>query len=205
MSKDCLIIQFAKFPRLGAVKTRLQGLLTEQGSYDLHIKLLTHVNQTIEESGFNHVLALDKLGELECINSIAKQTPILLQQGHDLGAKMQAALNWGLKRYQKVVIVGSDCPVLDAEFYAKVCRTLDEYDQVFIPAEDGGYVLIAAKTINPVIFKDMPWGTGEVMTETKSRLDQQGKAYKCLAELWDVDRPEDYQRLVAINPTFNVL
>lgn len=205
MPNDCLIIQFAKFPRLGAVKTRLQGLLAEQGSYDLHIKLLTHVNKTIDESGFDHVLALDKLGQLDCINSIAEQTPVLLQKGLDLGAKMQTALSWGLKKYQKVIIVGSDCPVLGADHYAKVCRSLDEYEQVFIPAEDGGYVLIAATSVNPTIFSDMPWGTGDVMAETKNRLDEQGKSYKCLAELWDVDRPEDYQKLIAINPEFSVL
>lgn len=205
MSKDSLIIQFAKFPRRGEVKTRLQGLLSEQGSYDLHIKLLTHANQVASNSGCHHILALDKLGQLDCIDSIAKHTPLVLQQGADLGAKMQAALSWGLMHYKKVIIVGSDCPVIETHHYDQVCEALDEYDQVFIPAEDGGYVLIAATQVNAAIFSDMPWGTVDVMSETKKRLNQQDKTFKCLAELWDVDRPEDYQKLIAIHPLFNVL
>jgi len=205
MSKDCLIIQFAKFPRLGAVKTRLQGLLAEQGCYELHIKLLSHVNHVIVESGFNHVLALDKLGQLECIDEIAKHSPLLLQQGDDLGAKMQTAMNWGLKHYKKVIIVGSDCPAIETHHYESVSRALDESEQVFIPAEDGGYVLIGATKINETIYSHMPWGTSDVMQETKNRLKQQGASSACLAELWDVDRPEDYRRLIELQPSFDVL
>jgi glycosyltransferase A (GT-A) superfamily protein (DUF2064 family) len=41
----------------------------------------------------------------------------------------------------------------------------------------------------------MPWSTVAVMAETRRRLRQLGLAWRELARLWDVDVPEDLDRL----------
>jgi glycosyltransferase A (GT-A) superfamily protein (DUF2064 family) len=41
------------------------------------------------------------------------------------------------------------------------------------------------------------WGENSVMTATRARLASLGWRWHELETLWDVDRPEDYQRLVA--------
>lgn len=194
---DCIVIQFAKFPRLGGVKTRMQPFLTTQQSLDLHIRLLTHVNRTLRNSDVFEVLALDHLGEHPVLDALAVHTPIILQKGEDLGARMKNALNWGLTKAKKVIIVGSDCAALTALHLQQVNEQLNVHTHVFIPAEDGGYVLIAATQRTNEIFENIDWGTDEVMGETREILNKAGVSFTELSVLWDVDRPEDYQRLLA--------
>ncbi len=63
------------------------------------------------------------------------------------------------------------------------------------PAEDGGYALIALARPCPFLFSDIPWGEASVMQQTRERLARAKLSWLELATLWDVDRPEDYQRL----------
>ncbi len=197
---ECLVIQFAKFPRMGAVKTRLKSLLADEGCYQLHLELLQRVHKNLSESGLFQILSVDKLGGHQVINKLAQKTPILLQQGEDLGQRMSHAMSWGLERAKKVIIVGSDCPVLTATHLLEVEQALNKHDHVFIPAEDGGYVLIASNQCYAPIYQDIPWGTGEVLAKTREKLTSGNKRVSFLSELWDVDRPEDYQRLLKTFP-----
>jgi rSAM/selenodomain-associated transferase 1 len=200
MKLDCLLIQFAKFPRLGGVKTRLKSLLHDDGCFKLHLELMQRVNENLQASGIFHVLSIDQLGQDDTVNQLASHTPILLQQGDDLGQRMQHALAWGLQRAKKVIIVGSDCPVLTAKHLIEVRNTLDQHDHVFIPAEDGGYVLIASTQCFPSIFQGISWGSEEVMAQTNVKLLEGGKSVGYLPELWDIDRPDDYKRLLTVFP-----
>jgi glycosyltransferase A (GT-A) superfamily protein (DUF2064 family) len=44
----------------------------------------------------------------------------------------------------------------------------------------------------------MPWGTPEVMEETRRRLAGLGRRWREPVALWDLDRPADLARLDAI-------
>ncbi len=200
MKLDCMVIQFAKYPRKGEVKTRLKPLLEDDGCYELHQQLLTKVNENVRESGIFNVLALDQLGQHETVDSIASHSCLLLQQGSDLGERMKNALRWGLERAHKVIIVGSDCPVIKPSHLQEVIEELNSHDHVFIPAEDGGYVLIAATEVFAPIFENMPWGGDQVMAKTRDKLSKAKKTVSYLSSLWDVDRPDDYQRLMQLYP-----
>ncbi|MEH6347953.1 MAG: TIGR04282 family arsenosugar biosynthesis glycosyltransferase [Bermanella sp.] len=200
MKLDCMVIQFAKYPRKGEVKTRLKPLLEDDGCYQLHQQLLTKVNENIRKSGIFNVLALDQLGQHEAVDNIASHSCLLLQQGLDLGERMKNALHWGLERAHKVIIVGSDCPVIKPSHLQEVAEKLNSSDHVFIPAEDGGYVLIAANEVFSPIFENMPWGGDQVMVQTRDKLSKANKTVLYLSSLWDVDRPDDYQRLTQLYP-----
>ena len=69
-------------------------------------------------------------------------------------------------------------------------------DAVFCPAEDGGYMLVGMSQAMPALFEAMSWGTDTVMEETRQRLRSAGWRWHELPPHWDVDRPEDYQRLL---------
>jgi len=195
MKLDCIVIQFAKFPRLGGVKTRLKPLLGDDGCYELHQQLVKRVNENIRESGFFNVLAIDQLGEHSLTNELAKSNCLLLQEGDDLGERMKNAIVWGLQKAKKVIIVGSDCPVIKESHLNLVSEKLNSNTHVFIPAEDGGYVLIACTQVSPEIFKGVSWGSDMVMQQTCEKLiNARQQTFYC-DPLWDVDRPEDYQRL----------
>ena len=64
-----------------------------------------------------------------------------------------------------------------------------------IPAEDGGYALIGMRAPEPALFSDMRWSTPDVMAETRRRLRRRGLTWQEPVTLWDVDVPEDLERL----------
>ena len=68
---------------------------------------------------------------------------------------------------------------------------------MFLPAEDGGYGLVGATRPIPQIFNDMQWGVADVMAQTRERLRGAGIAWREGRTIWDVDRPDDYARLMA--------
>jgi rSAM/selenodomain-associated transferase 1 len=203
---DHIIIQFAKSPCLGRVKTRLAPDIGEQACLELHRQLLQfthdhlkHVTQTL--GGLN-VLSLDQLTSDAQLEHIAKLTPLVVQQGDDLGERMANAIKWGLTFAKKVLIVGSDCPVLTLDYYQQALTELNHESHVFINAEDGGYVLVGATHACDDLFENVPWGSGDVMAVTFERLGAANKKAAILGPLWDVDRIEDFERLKQLKPNW---
>jgi rSAM/selenodomain-associated transferase 1 len=203
MKLDCIIIQFARLPELGKVKTRLHSELGEEGCLNLHKQLVTFVHNNIKASGYFQILALDALGSEQTINKLAKHTPVILQQGDDLGAKMHNAIEWGLSKAKKVIIIGSDCAVLNKIHFDQVVELLNDSSHVFIPAEDGGYVLVAATESYQPIFLGINWGTSQVMEKTKQALQSGNKKATYMPLLWDVDIAADYHRLLQVFPNWS--
>ena len=68
----------------------------------------------------------------------------------------------------------------------------------FIPAEDGGYVAVAAREPLASAFGPLDWGTSAVMAQTRAALLaggwRAGHDWAELAPLWDLDRPADLER-----------
>jgi len=119
------------------------------------------------------------------------------QREGDLGARMLNAFEDALTRSRHVLLTGSDCPSLTAADLRAAARALREgRDAVFCPAEDGGYVLVGLSQAMPALFDAMTWGTATVMEESRQRLHNLGWRWHELPVRWDVDRPQDYQRLV---------
>jgi rSAM/selenodomain-associated transferase 1 len=117
------------------------------------------------------------------------------QQGNDLGERMNHALNTALKHYKRAILIGCDSPSLTTQDLADAISALnDKTTAVFAPAEDGGYVLIGLTRPQPELFTAMPWGSNQVMTETRTRCQQLGIIYHELAQQWDVDTPDDLTR-----------
>ena len=174
------IIVFARAPRAGRVKTRLIPLLGEQGAARLHARLLRRALTTALEAD---------LGPVELWT-------LRRQRGADLGARMYHAFARSLRRAERVVLIGSDCPVLRGRDLRKAARWLaGGADAVFAPAEDGGYALVALRRVSPRLFRGVEWGGAQVMAQTRARLAALGWRWRELPLVWDVDRPEDYRRL----------
>jgi hypothetical protein len=109
---------------------------------------------------------------------------------------MSTAIAEGLQRYKGVVLIGSDCPIMQAQYIMTAVEQMQagQQDIVIGPAEDGGYVLLGARRLCKTMFMNMEWGSGGVYSQTISSLCDAGIRHASLATLWDVDRPEDYTR-----------
>jgi hypothetical protein len=95
------------------------------------------------------------------------------------------------------VLVGSDCPSLGAADLHAAATSLATHDAVIQPAEDGGYVLVGLARPLPGIFEGIRWGEPNVMRDTRARLRAAAATWREMPVRWDVDRPEDYRRLLA--------
>jgi hypothetical protein len=189
---------FAKAPVPGAVKTRLAALLGPEGAADLHAGLVRRALCAAVDSRVGPV-------ELWCTPDdthpffarCARDFGVTLkpQQGGDLGERMGRAFAASHARGQTLILIGSDCPALDAAALRSAAAALRAHDAVFAPAEDGGYVLVALSRPAPRLFEAIAWGGSAVMAQTRARLAECGVSWKELSVLWDVDRPEDYARL----------
>ena len=94
------------------------------------------------------------------------------------------------------ILIGCDNPNLTAHNLSDAAKALvAKNDFVFLPMEDGGYSLIATRTFNPSVFQNIPWGTSDVMERTRQLLNELNYKWVELDMQWDVDRPEDFERL----------
>jgi len=115
------------------------------------------------------------------------------QSGADLGARMRHALASALAAGSRAILIGTDCPALDASYLARAVAALDDHAAVFGPAEDGGYVLVGlARDIDA--FSSVPWSSADTMAATRVTLRGQRVRWQELPTLWDVDSPADLAR-----------
>jgi rSAM/selenodomain-associated transferase 1 len=190
---------FARAPTPGEAKTRLIPALGEAGAAALHRRLVMHCLLAARDS---------RLGPVELWCAPDADDPFfrdcerhcgvsLHPQGEgDLGARMQRAFESALALSRRAILVGSDIPALSPRYLRDADQALGRGDDVAIgPAEDGGYALIGLSRCDPELFRDIPWGGPEVLAETRRRLATLSWRSSELPVLWDVDRPEDLERL----------
>jgi glycosyltransferase A (GT-A) superfamily protein (DUF2064 family) len=109
---------------------------------------------------------------------------------------MAFAFRKALKKASSALLIGTDSPSLTSDDIKKAAETLAQgADAVIIPVEDGGYVLLGLRRLAPDFFYGIPWGTDTVMEETRLRLNRLKWRWRELPQRWDVDRPEDLERL----------
>lgn len=183
------IAVFAKVPQPGAVKTRLIPVLGAEGAAALHARLIERTLATaraVQDASVCLWLAGNA-------NDHAWPADVLraAQQGADLGAKMAHAFLVTLARASACVLIGTDCPALRPTHVRRAFTELEGNDVVVIPAEDGGYVLIALNSPQPQLFEDIEWGGPTVMQATRARIEASGLRAVYLPALPDLDTPAD--------------
>lgn len=199
-SNPTAIAIFAKAPIAGFAKTRLIPRLGAAGAARLQSVLITRAVECAKAANLGPV-------SLWCMpdrshpffQEIAKKHSIPLhpQTGEDLGERMENAFAF-LGKTMPVLLMGTDCVAIDAKLLNRCAASLQKgKDAVFLPVEDGGYILIGLKKPIQELFRDMPWTTERVMTETRRRAEEIGLRTEELETLWDIDRPEDYMRALA--------
>ena len=198
--ESCVIGVFARAPEPGHTKTRLIPRLGADGAAQLHSRLVCHTVEIALASDAGPV-------ELWCVPSpshpfFQKLTAELglklrTQCDGDLGERMEDALCAMLADSAGAILIGADCPARTAQDLTEARDALVcGYDAVLGPAEDGGYHLVALRRHEPRVFAGVSWGTDRVLAQTRLRLSALGWRWHELPERWDVDRPDDLERLL---------
>jgi rSAM/selenodomain-associated transferase 1 len=125
-----------------------------------------------------------------------------LQRGEDLGERMRyAAEDCFAGGTEFVLLVGGDVPALSAKLLERAIKALEgASDVVFVPAQDGGYVLLGMRRMIPELFEGPEWGGENVLAKSLEILKDLGLRAECLETLWDVDVPADLALLEQLDP-----
>ncbi len=191
----------AKAAVSGYAKTRMIPLLGADGAAQLQAELTQRSLRTACTAAPGRVTLFTAGDDAQAQWAQCQQqyaVDLCEQQGADLGQRMAHALTRLLRCAARVVLIGTDCPALTPEHLLQAGSSLAQHRMVFMPAEDGGYVLVGAAYAVADAFSGIDWGTDQVMRQTRAALHRMGWQAQTdwaeLATLPDLDRPEDYQR-----------
>lgn len=134
--------------------------------------------------------------QLQALHGLA----LAVQPQGDLGTRMARAFEHAFSTSAgPVLLMGSDCPALDAAVLRQAAAALRDQAAVFVPALDGGYALVGLRAAPPgllqALFADMAWSTPRVMADTRARLATAGVAHAELHALADIDEAADLVHL----------
>ena len=195
--QDTCIILFAKYPAPNKAKTRLQPALGVDGAARMARQLLLHSIEQAIDTGFSVELCVSPAPTDPCWQAFDLPDSLRwsAQAEGDLGLRMLIASQCALERFDKVVLVGTDCPSLTTERIQTAVQQLDQHDAVMIPATDGGYVLLGFKQVNDSLFSDIVWSTASVAAVTKQRIAALDWTLALFDPLHDIDEPTDLKHL----------
>lgn len=197
---------FAKWPAPGHAKTRLIPLLGAEGAARAAMALLKRSLHWIDEcpGHVNAVLWTDGGIPSDWVALLSTlQTPsrwqVQTQVAGHLGVRMQAAMALQFAQMGDQghsLLMGTDTPTLGYAHVAVVCDGLQAHDAVFIPALDGGYVMVGMRRLCEPAFDALEWGSERVAQQTRWALDSSGFSQQWLGAEPDLDEPADYEAAV---------
>lgn len=205
MSKRHVAI-FTRAPVAGKTKTRLIPLLGAEGAAYAQRVMTWHALEiacALPEATVSLWCAGDVAHTFLQLCSAHFHVECVPQCDGNLGQRMADCLQRALVMHEQVLLMGSDCPAMTTAHLADAATALNDARMVFIPAEDGGYVLVGARCggLEAECFDDVIWGSAEVMAQTRERLTTRGWRsavdWREIPALWDVDTPEDFERALA--------
>lgn len=193
MKKDCLLIVFVKNSELGKVKTRLAKSVGDKKALEIYKELLQITEQSASGATCNkQVWYSEYIDDNDQFSSLIYDK--FVQSGEDLGLRMKKAVAGGFDEgYDKVIIIGSDCPDLTSESISEAFNELESFDAVIGPSKDGGYYLLGLRKFTPQIFQGIDWSTSNVLSQTETILNNLEMTYSTLKTLNDIDTEEDLE------------
>jgi len=190
------IIIMTRFPEPGRTKTRLIPAIGADGAAALHQCLIANtlcvVCQWAEDHGCDVEVRFAGGDEPDFRKIFGTRCRYAPQSEGSLGTRMNAAVRSAFEDgAERIVVIGTDCPGLEALHLTQAFERLKYRDVVIGPATDGGYYLIGMRRHFPVLFEDIDWGTETVLRQTLQECANAGVSLSQLTPLSDVDYAED--------------
>jgi hypothetical protein len=195
MTPEAALCVFAKPPRPGEAKTRLTPALGAEGAARLARAFLQDTWALVTRVPWA-VPVLASPGPWP-EGLLPGPLEVWSQGEGDLGARMERVLLRALERYPAAIALGTDSPGLSPEHLEAARAGLAHADAVFGPSEDGGFYLLALRSLPVGAFEHLPWSQSHTLVSTEARLVSLGLTVARVAPFFDVDVPEDLARLEA--------
>ncbi|MEH1925332.1 TIGR04282 family arsenosugar biosynthesis glycosyltransferase [Nostoc sp.] len=190
------LIIFTRYPEPGKTKTRLIPVLGSVGAANLQRQMSEYTIFQVQELQKSIDISLEVRftgGDSQLMEDWLGLDLVYQFQGEgDLGSRMARSLFEAFQSgMEEVIIIGTDCPGVNAQILATAFEKLHAFDLVLGPAIDGGYYLIGLRQPILELFVNIDWGTDRVFQETVDIAQKLNLSYVNLLPLADVDRPED--------------
>ncbi len=185
MNKNLLIV-FVKNSQLGKVKTRLAKSIGNKKAFLIYNELVAITEKETKHINVDRHIYFSK----KITPSKWERDKKYIQEGENLGEKMQQAFQRGFNQgYKNIILIGSDLPDISKKIINLGFEKLKNNNVVFGPAHDGGYYLIGMNKMIPYIFKNKPWSQSILLEVTLQELKNQ--TVGLLEPLNDIDTFED--------------
>ena len=200
------ILVFARALQPGQVKTRLAAHIGDEMAAQLYAAMLQDtlaVAKSAAEKCEAEVVVCytpdDAFAPGKFSLSYFWHGAKLPQIGADLGEKMRLAIsNRLVQGAERVLIIGSDMPDLEANILQDAFDKLTNHDLVFGPAQDGGFYLIGARSFLPDdIFDGVEWSRKSTLQSVLHIAHGLNLTVALLPEGADVDEWSDVQKFAS--------
>ena len=197
-TQEHLLLIFTRNPELGKCKTRLAATIGDRAALEVYEFLLRHTkNITAPLKAIKQVYYSDNIIKTDLWHAPTFEKK--LQQGNDLGQRMQQAFKNGFNTgFKKIMVIGSDMYDLTQHDIENAFNALDKANVVVGPAQDGGYYLLGMTKMIDRLFYNKQWGTDSVLKATLK--DIKNEHYVQLPEKNDVDYYEDIKDIAVFKP-----
>jgi uncharacterized protein len=195
------LLLFARAPMPGSVKTRLVSVLGPEGAARLYRAFLEDAARVYDDPRWSPVLYADPdPNEPALVAIFGPPWRREAQVTGDLGSRLSEAFRAERSRVPPAILaVGSDHPALSRHSLQQLFEAIRSgEDAALIPAHDGGYCAIALspRAELDAVFDEIPWSSAGTLEKTLERMRRRRMRVGLLAPAYDVDRPEDLERLV---------
>ena len=192
------LVVFLKYPQPGLVKTRLGKDIGPESAALLYKELTELILRNTKAGDYQRFLFYTPQNKKsEILKWLGGDPNLFLQKGNDLGQRLANAFKSVFsKGAKKVLVIGTDSPVIDSEIIQQAFRRLDKFQCVIGPSFDGGYYLLGLGSENAKVFEGIDWSTNRVLEQTKQRLKKLEVVFTCLNEEFDIDTRADLERFL---------
>ena len=192
------IVIFAKAPVPGFAKTRLIPALGAQGAANLARRMLDHTLAQALAAEVGPVELCVTPSPIEAVwQTFAVPATVAWSDQGDggLGTRMARAAQRVISAGESVLLIGTDCPALDAAHLRRAALSLQHFDTTLVPTADGGYVLLGLNRFHVSLFEAIEWSTDSVAAETLRRLARLDWKVQKTPTVHDIDEPADLRWL----------
>lgn len=195
---ESAVLVFAKVPRPGAVKTRLTPALSPSEAARLYMAFLRDTIRQVVRLDADVRLYLAPPLPDGAFEGLPTEVSLHEQDGEGLGERMKRAFEETLRDgYERALLMGSDHPTLPLSFLRQAIQALRGPQSLCLgPTEDGGFYLMGMSTFYPQLFHDMRYSHPRVFADTLARAEQTHARLTVLPQWYDVDTPEDLNRML---------
>ncbi|MDX1578178.1 MAG: TIGR04282 family arsenosugar biosynthesis glycosyltransferase [Gemmatimonadota bacterium] len=196
------LLVFGRLPEAGRAKTRLAPALGEEEAAELYSAFL---DDAVKGATGTAPVELWVPERPDAVSSLERRYPgvrVRLQPEGSLGERLETAFEAAFgDGADYAVAVGSDHPTLPPDMLPRAFRALRGAHLVLGPSRDGGYYAIGIRRHAwpraAGLFRGAPWSDPGLLSWTRARASELDLCHVELPAWYDVDRPEDLERMEA--------